>query len=164
MAFWNIVFALFFALLAFIGFALLLIVRGAPASISLFDLSLVTLATFRLTRLVVYDHIFDFFRDWFKDSASGTFAGTLRSLVNCAWCIGLWFALFVTFFYFLTPYAWFFILFLAIAGVASLVLILGNLLGWQAEGKRREVLIAEAGMDMKNEKLYRIIETDSKCG
>ncbi len=142
-AFWSILFTAFFAALAFAGLGIITTLHGMPHAVPVFDLILIILATLRLTRFVVYDAIMKFFRDWFADAPDGTFRGTLRSLVNCAFCTGLWFSLFVVFFYFLTPAAWFFILFLAVAEVASVVQVLSNLLGWHAESKKREVLIAE---------------------
>jgi len=45
----------------------------------------------------------------------------------------MWIAFFVSFFYFLTPYAWFPIFFLAIAGVSSFIQLTINLIGWRAE-------------------------------
>jgi energy-converting hydrogenase Eha subunit G len=63
----------------------------------------------------------------------------LADLVSCPWCVGLWFALFVAFFYFLTPFAWFPILFLAIAGVASILQVSANIIGWSAEGLKKHV-------------------------
>lgn len=162
MALWNIFFGLFFAALSLSLYALLLEGGTVPTSIPIFDLALIMLATFRLTRLVAYDEIFHFFRDIFEKHQKGSLFGTLKILVNCPWCMGLWFAMIVTFFYFYTPYAWFFILFLAVAGVASLFLVLSNFIGWSAEWRKREVLLSEH--DPKNAAGYRVIDTGSKCG
>lgn len=162
MAFWNITFSAFYVALAFAGLSIIGHASGLPRSLPSFDILLMILATFRLTRMVVYDSIFEFFRSWFKGKEKGTFMGTLHSLINCPWCMGLWFSLFVTFFYFYTPIAWFFILFLAIASVASILQVFSNLLGWNAEYKKREVLLAEN--DPKNVSAYHIIDTGSKCG
>ncbi len=158
-AFWHVIFSGFFLILVLGGFQLLLAVGRLPfGGISLFDLALVVLATMRLTRLVAYDSIFKFFRDWFEGAPYGTFFGTVRQLVNCPWCLGLWFGFSVVFFYFLTPYAWFFILALAVAALASLMQILANLIGWSAEYKKLKV--KEKEMDKP------VIESvsSSKCG
>ncbi len=119
-----------------------------PDSISLFDLALVSLAAFRLTRLFVYDKITQFVRDWFLvkrvEKADGELliirsphrSGPLRTiseLLGCPWCFGVWAALVVLFFYALTPLAWFPILLLAVAGVGSFLQILANMIGWRAE-------------------------------
>ena len=104
------------------------------------DLHRLGTQVFRLTRLVCYDIVTAFFRDWLATKEPGTFLGTLSALVHCPWCAGLWFAFFVTFFYYATPFAWFLILVLALAGVASIFQILANLIGWSAELKKRTVL------------------------
>jgi hypothetical protein len=124
--------------------------------ISVFDLTLISLATFRLTRLFVYDHITTFLRDFFSDKritadGSSTFekpqAGvrrTLADLFGCPWCFGTWAALIVTFFYFLTPYAWFPIAVLAVAGIGSLIQLVANLIGHSAELKKAQVVHEKA--------------------
>jgi uncharacterized membrane protein len=47
----------------------------------------------------------------------------LNSLINCPWCTGIWAGLLVTFIFFLSPLSHFFILALAISGLASFVQI-----------------------------------------
>ena len=136
---WNGVFSLLFIGLVIVVMSILTHMGAVPVWISLFDFFLLVLATFRLTRLVGYDSIFAQFRTAFDGYESNTGMGTLRTLVHCPWCLGLWFGFFITTFYFLTPYAWFVILFLAISGLASFVQILANGLGWFAEGKKKEV-------------------------
>lgn len=115
-----------------------------PTWIPLFDLVLITLATFRLTRLFVYDVVTEFFRHWFSGYQKDSFMGTISALVHCPWCLGLWFSALVVFVYFLSPLSWFFILFLAIAGVASTLQILANFIGWSAEYKKIKTKIKEA--------------------
>ena len=63
---------------------------------------------------------------------------TLADLLSCPWCFGLWASASVTFFYLLSPYAFFFVLFLAIGAVASFLQVLTNMIGWQAEKNQRE--------------------------
>lgn len=134
---WNLFFAIFFAALAiFMAWSLYDIYGEPPTWIPFFDLVLIVLATMRLTRLFVYDAVMAFFRRWFQRGARGSFLGTLSDLVNCPWCLGLWFALFVVYFYYLTPLAWFFILFLAVGAVASLMQIIANSIGWNAEYRK----------------------------
>jgi len=103
------------------------------------DLALISLATFRLTRLFTYDVITKFIRDWFINSRENSFSHTLGALLNCPWCTGLWFSFMVVFFYFATPFAWPVILILALAGVASFLMTLANLVGWMAEDRKLEV-------------------------
>lgn len=148
--FWNAVYSLFFLVVCGVLFYVLILVTGeAPRSISIFDATLVVLATFRLTRLFVYDKITRFIRDFFfhaeeeyteegvtyfikKERTSGPFR-TAYDLLTCPWCFSVWASVIVLFFYFLTSYAWFPIAVLAISGVASIIQLLSNMIGWNAE-------------------------------
>ena len=126
-----------------------------PTTIPVFDLILITLATFRLTRLFVYDKITRFLRDTFQHveetySQEGVTyvtkvertSGPLRTayeLLICPWCFSIWAALFVLYGYFIaTELFWLPILILAISGVATAVQILVNMIGWTAENKKLE--------------------------
>lgn len=151
--FWNIVYSIFFLLFCLLLVKILLIVRGSlPTSISVFDLILIILATFRLVRLFVYDKITRFLRDLFfqaneayteegvtyfskKERMQGPLR-TMYELLTCPWCFSVWAAMVVTFFYFLSPYAWLPILVLAVSGVASLVQVFANMIGWSAENSK----------------------------
>ncbi len=152
---WSVVFSFLYLVIFLIGVMLLKKVNGdLPTSIPLFDLVIITLAAFRLTRLFVYDHIMQFFRDFFldkeeyKDERGATqvrrfppITGprrTINDLLSCPWCFGMWAGLLIPFFYFLSPYAWFVILVFAISGVATLFQITANLIGWNAEYKKRK--------------------------
>lgn len=151
-AIWNIIFSFFFVALLFSGFSWLMAQGLLISYISLGDFVLIALAVFRLVRLFSYDLITQFLRDGLKNAPKDSLFGTFHSLLSCPWCTGLWFSAFIVFFYFATPLAWPFILVLAIAGIASLIQILANLIGWSAEYKKRSVLAH--------------VETDSKstCG
>lgn len=144
--FWNIFFSILFVAMTFaMVFCLERIYADVPTWtwIPLFDLVLIVLAVFRMTRLFVYDVVMAFFRHWFEGYPKDTFMGTMSALVNCPWCLGLWFSPVVIFFYFLTPLAWFFILFLAVAGVSSFVQIFSNMIGWTAEYQKLRVKTLE---------------------
>ena len=136
--FWHTAFSLFFFLAAVFAVAHLNSKDLLPTWIPVFDFILLTLATFRLTRLFVYDSITAFIRGWFYGQPKTTFLGTLSTLINCPWCMGLWFAFFLAYVYFLTPFAWFFILALAVGGLATAVQIGCNLLGWSAENAKNK--------------------------
>lgn len=148
---WNILFSVLFLAAAFFAYAWLVAERGVPTYIPVWDAVLLALATFRLTRLFVYDHITQFVRDLFLDvhtGESGTLVRekpatgprrTVAALLGCPWCFGVWAAFVVAYFYYLTPYAWFFLFALALAGVGTLIQILANLIGWSAEFKKRTV-------------------------
>lgn len=148
--FWNGVYSVFFLVVCALLFYVLVEVRGVPpVSIGIFDTMLIILATFRLTRLFVYDKITRFVRDFFfhaeeeyteegvtyfvkKERTTGPFR-TAYDLLTCPWCFSVWASVLVLFFYFLTPYAWFPIAVLAISGIASIVQLIANMIGWNAE-------------------------------
>jgi len=148
--FWNIIFTLFFLVMVVCG-AVILDTEAyrQVRELTWFDFTLMTLATWRLTRLFVYDAVTKWLREQFWD-ARRTKSGvvlekpktgprrTLADLFSCPWCIGLWAATTVSFFYLLTPLALYPILFLAIAAVASYLQILANLTGHAAENQKRK--------------------------
>lgn len=127
------------------GLGLFILVRVAgmpPLFINGFDFALIVFAAFRLTRLFVYDKIMQWFRDLFLENGALPEDGptrTISDILACPWCVGVWFALLLVFFYYLTPFAWFFILVLAISGVATVVQLLANWVGWSAEYKKLKV-------------------------
>ncbi|KND51030.1 MAG: hypothetical protein AB202_01305 [Parcubacteria bacterium C7867-007] len=136
---WNTVLSLFFAGLVAVAVWWLFMTGRVFYDVPVRDLALISLATFRLTRLFTYDVITKFIRDWFINSRENSFSHTLGALLNCPWCTGLWFSFMVVFFYFATPFAWPVILILALAGVASFLMTLANLVGWMAEDRKLEV-------------------------
>lgn len=150
---WNFVFSVFFlCVLAGAIWAIRELTGSYPSKISVFDTILLSLAAFRLTRLIVYDKIARWFRELFADTREFVqdgveyveikpygrgFRHTVHDLLQCPWCIGVWSALVVCFFYFVYPFAWFVILFLAVAGASSLIQVTANLIGWRAENLKR---------------------------
>ncbi len=136
--FWHTALSLFFAALVVLALLWLAALGRLAAAVPLGDFFLMTLAVMRLTRLFTYDSITAFIREWFAGKDLNSFEGSLGTLINCPWCMGLWFALVVVFFYFATPSAWYVILILALSAAASLVQLLANWLGWSAEVKKRE--------------------------
>jgi hypothetical protein len=137
--FWHTVLICFYAALATFAY-LWLSANGKLASfVPVGDFILMTLAIQRLTRLLTYDAITAFIRDWFADASPDSFFGALGTLVNCPWCTGLWFALVVVFFYFATPViAWYAILVLALSSLATLLQLFANLLGWSAQARKQQ--------------------------
>lgn len=146
---WGIFFILFFVLFVIVAYDIVQRAGVTSQSVSMWDAFLMMLATFRLTRLTVYDAITKWFRDLFVDGEEFTFVGTIKTLVHCPWCIGLWFAVIVAAAYFTTPFAWFFIFVLALGGAATLAQITANTLGWNAEYKKRlaKGIIPKEGSD-----------------
>jgi len=136
---WNTLLSLFFAGLIAVAVWWLFAAQRIFYDVPPRDLVLIALATFRLIRLFTYDVITKFIRDWFADSRENSFMHTLGALLNCPWCTGLWFSFLVVLFYFATPFAWPVILILALAGAASFLMTISNLIGWAAEGRKLEV-------------------------
>ena len=149
--FWNFVFLVFFLILVVMGTIILETEsRIRLTELSLTDYVIVTLASWRLTRLFVYDAVLKFFREQFWDvvkvgkgfQLEKPKVGprrTLADLLSCTWCFGLWASSTVLFFYLLTPYAVFPVVVLAIGAVASFLQILANLVGHRAEQIKIEV-------------------------
>lgn len=149
--FWNVVFLIFFLCLIFMaGVILESEAYKQYVDLTLMDFVLISLASFRIIRMVVYDKIFAFFREQFYDATEykgqivlvkpeGGPRRTLADLLSCPWCFGVWATAMVSFFYLLTPYAFFPILFIALSAVASMLQITANLIGWKAEQLKNEV-------------------------
>lgn len=149
--FWNVIFSVFFVLLVIMGAIILETeARIAYTELTITDFTLITLATWRLIRLFVYDHITKWLREQFWDVKKVGKGYTLEKpkfgprrtladLLSCPWCFGVWAAAVVTFSYLVTPYAYYVTIFLAISAVASFLQILTNMVGWQAEKLKQEV-------------------------
>lgn len=149
--FWNIVFLIFFIVLVTLGAIILETESRIPLSeLSLVDYVLITLASWRTTRLFVSDNITKFFREQFFDVVK---AGrgyqlekpkvgprrTLADLMTCPWCFGIWATAMVTFLYLITPYAVYPVVFLALGAVATFLQLLSNLVGNKAEKQKAEL-------------------------
>jgi len=124
-------------------------VRGSwPTSVPVFDAVLMAFASFRITRLLVYDKIARWFRELFADTQEveegsayyievrplgAGLRHTIYDLLQCPWCIGIWGGLVVVFVYLVFPWGWLVVFFLALAGMGSLLQVVANALGWHAE-------------------------------
>jgi len=143
--FWNFVFTVFFVILVVMGAIILETEARIPLiDLELVDYVLITLASWRLTRLFVYDAVTKFFREQFWDvkkvgkgyrlekPKTGP-RRTLADLLDCPWCFGVWASATVIFFYLITPYAVFPVVLLALSGVATFLQLLSNMVGNRAE-------------------------------
>lgn len=105
---------------------------------SFMEFFLLALASFRLTRLFVYDKITEFIRSPFFDEVEEKnengqveiyfvpkkrgIRRFLGELLSCYWCTGVWSSLFLLIIYFQIPkIAHFIIIILAIAGLAAII-------------------------------------------
>lgn len=148
--FWNFVFTLFFLVLVVMGAIILQTESRIPLTeLTLVDYVLITLASWRIVRLFVYDTVTRWFREQFFDVEKNGRVHelvkpkngprrTLAELLTCPWCFGIWATAMVMFFYLITPYAVYPIVFLALSAVASSLQIFTNLIGHQADIKKKE--------------------------
>jgi hypothetical protein len=159
--FWNFIFSIFFILVLIGVLVAMKMMRGGYlVSVSPFDALLMALATFRITRLIVYDKITRWFRELFVkhrvyEEGGVTyveiipykrgFFRTIEELLQCPWCIGFWSALIIVFCYFVFAWAWSVIFFLALAGASTLIQLYANSLGWKAENLKLDANIKETG-------------------
>lgn len=152
--FWNFLFSVFFIIVLVAAVYEMYELRGGYlVSVPWFDAVMMSFAAFRITRLVVYDKIARWFRELFASRREFQRDGvayveirphptgvrnTVYDLLNCPWCIGVWSALVVVFCYFVFPWAWSIIFFLAVAGAGSLIQVAANGIGWRAESLKLE--------------------------
>lgn len=102
------------------------------------DFILLVLASFRITRLMVYDRITEFIRRLVLEevteknevgedvvyyvSKSGKVRGFFGELISCYWCTGVWSAIFLILLYYFLPFIYTpFVLVFAIAGAAAFI-------------------------------------------
>ena len=134
---------------AFIFFAFPVMIVGAYVLIerligirnigvlSVFDITIMSLATFRIIRLITFDKIFSFARVMFMDTLpdgtevkpAGGFRRAAAELMECFWCTGVWVGLFVLVLYMLTPIGRFGALILAIAALGSFFQVVSRRVG-----------------------------------
>ncbi len=101
------------------------------------EIVLVILATYRMTRILVFEKILKHFRDALKRRQNLYVIGTIHSMVTCPWCAGVWVTLIILVFYFLVPYGALLVYVLALAGLASMVILVSNLLHMYTERRQR---------------------------
>ena len=77
--------------------------------ISLLDSALIILATYRISRMVVYEKVFSYFRYLIKIRTKNGFFNSINNLITCPWCTSVWIALFLFDIFYLVPYGNYFI-------------------------------------------------------
>jgi len=134
---WNFWSAfVFFGAVVLVGFFL------KRAEVDIKDLTmkeavLVILASYRMTRILVFEKIFKYFRDVLQNRENLYIIGTIHSMITCPWCAGVWVTLFIIVFYFLVPYGTLLVYVLALAGLASMLILVSNLLHMYTERRQR---------------------------
>jgi hypothetical protein len=134
---WNFWSAfVFFGLVVLVGY--LLEKKGVEIEqITLKGIIVIILASFRMTRILVFEKIFKYFRDVLKRREDLYLIGTLSSIITCPWCAGVWVTLVIIVFYYLVPYGTLLVYVLALAGLASIVILYSNMLHMRTEYKQR---------------------------
>jgi len=106
--------------------------------ITILNFLILSLSSFRLTRLLVFDRITEFIRAPFFDEISEEnedgerevyylpkktgFKKFMGELLSCYWCTGIWAAALIVAFYYISPdFSTPIILILAVAGLASIL-------------------------------------------
>ncbi len=135
--FWNLVYTLsFLAIIVVLGSYM----HKHDYDVSMFkpyEFMIVVLASYRMTRLLVYDKVLDFLRDMIVENKSQNgFILASKYFLTCPWCSGVWMTLFVIVMYIFVPFGKLFCWVFAIAGIASFIHICVSLLGWIAEERK----------------------------
>jgi len=133
---WNFWATMFF-LLCIVGLGFLLEKKGITRKdFTLGNIVLMVLATYRLTRILVFDKIFKLFRDFFRTHQRLYVFYVIKEIITCPWCAGVWVALIIVAVYFLIPFGDLFVILLTISGIASFIVILVNYVGLSTEEKQ----------------------------
>lgn len=97
----------------------------------------IILASYRMTRILVFERIFKYFRDVLKRREDLYAIGTIHAMVTCPWCAGVWVTLIIIVLYFLVPFGVLLVYVLALAGLASMIILVSNLLHMYTERRQR---------------------------
>jgi len=106
-------------------------------NLTLKEAIVIILASYRMTRILVFEKILKHFRDALKRREHLYVIGTIHSMVTCPWCAGVWITLIMILFYFLVPFGDLLVYVLALAGLASMMILVSNLLHMYTERRQR---------------------------
>jgi hypothetical protein len=134
---WNFWSAfVFLSAVGLVGY--LLMKKGVDMEELTFKQALVIiLASYRMTRILVFEKIFKYFRDVLKRRENMYVIGTIHAMITCPWCAGVWVTLIIIVVYFLVPFGILLVYVLALAGLASMMILLSNLLHMYTERRQR---------------------------
>ncbi|MBL7113910.1 MAG: DUF1360 domain-containing protein [Bacteroidales bacterium] len=136
---WNFIATVFYAVfVVLLGY--ILNKKGIKIEdIKLWDLAILSLATYRLTRILVFDKIFKLVRDFIKSRSRLYVFQVIKEIITCPWCAGVWVALVVVILYYLVPFGNIFIYLMVISGIASFFVVTVNFIGLSTEEKQHIV-------------------------
>lgn len=147
---WSVVFSAFFVLLVVMCAIILETeARIAWVDLTVVDFTIMLLASWRLTRLFVYDSLTRFIREQFMDVVKVGRGYRLEmpkvgprrllaELFACPWCMSVWTSAFVVFVYLLTEYAVFPFVLLGLSAVVAFLQLFTNLVGYNAERAKHQ--------------------------
>lgn len=138
--FWNFLYTLVFLGLVLFGGYFLWQQKLFLNQLKIFDFIIISLASYRLTRLLVYDKVLNFIRDKIVNSTSEK--GWLISsqyLLTCPWCAGVWMSLLITSLYLYHDIGKYLAYIMAVSGIASFIHIIITLLGLIAEERKHHL-------------------------
>jgi hypothetical protein len=136
---WNILSMVVFVLLLIVAGSLLIESGIDVTRITWGDLILISIATYRMIRLLVYDRIFKLVRDFIRSFEGTGLGDSLKTIITCPWCAGVWISLFNVAIFFLVPFGQLFIYVMSIAGIATFLQLGSNIAGLVADNKQMEV-------------------------
>ncbi len=149
---WNIVSTFVFIALVVLAGTLLIDAGVDIRNITAFEFLLIAISTYRMTRMLVYDRVFKLIRDMIRLMEGTGFGDSLKAIVTCPWCAGVWIALFNTTVYFLIPFGDIFVTLMAIAGIATLFQLSVNFIGLKADEKQFDLKKKKDKDDGDNQK------------
>ena len=136
--YWNAALFFLFPILVLVAFVVMVDMIGLRwlYSMTAFDVIMISLATFRLIRMIVFDKIFSFARMIVFDIEDGEYAKpkggfkrALAELIECLWCMGVWAGLAATALYYIAPAGRFFVIVLAVSAVGSMLQVASRAIG-----------------------------------
>ena len=136
---WNVLSMVVFVLLLIAAGTLLIEMGIDITRITWGDLILLSIATYRMIRLLVYDRIFKLVRDFIRSFQGTGLGDSLKTIITCPWCAGVWISLFNVAIFYLVPFGQLFIYVMSIAGIATFLQLGSNIAGLVAENKQMDV-------------------------
>ena len=136
---WNVLSMVVFVLLLIAAGTLLIEMGIDITRITWGDLILLSIATYRMIRLLVYDRIFKLVRDFIRSFEGTGLGDSLKTIITCPWCAGVWISLFNVAIFYLVPFGQLFIYVMSIAGIATFLQLGSNIAGLVAENKQMDV-------------------------
>lgn len=134
---WNFLFTLVFISLTIGTWEYIQYKNFNLGNLRFFDFLLMGLATYRVTRLLLYDKVFDFIREpIIKNKADTGFNKSAGYLLTCPWCVSIWMSGFSFTIYVLFPFGKMIIIMLAVAAIASFFHLVISLVGWVSDERK----------------------------